>query len=374
MNLTPSQPFELKTEQSYAEHLVHTTRFGLWANVIALGFYTLLYRVQGFAVGFWIDLSALVVAIIALAIAYATKRMALAANLAVFGFFIATVGLLPFDGGMFSPSMSWCFFMVIFATITAGIRAGLIWSGVTLSSMIAIYFLQDVVGINMWLKAPSALERLIEYLGLLASVTIAILWSESIKRKKYKQLEELQQHLNYLANIDTLTDVFNRRYLQNFMQNMLQSEATLILFDLDWFKSINDTYGHRIGDQVLKEIAKLTARCLRKSDILARFGGEEFVILMPQTTLQEGISIAKRLHGLIEQTPVQVDGLHIYITASFGVASTLGDERADVEKLLQRADQAMYAAKEAGRNQIFVWRDGKPISHRFVFQSFAGDG
>jgi len=163
-----------------------------------------------------------------------------------------------------------------------------------------------------------------------------------------------------------LLDGFIRRYFQDHIENTPQSGATLILFDLDWFKKINDTYGHEIGDQVLKGIAILTTNSLRHNDVLIRFGGEEFVILMPETNVEGGLKIAQRLRHKIEQTAIETEKGAVRLTASFGMAYADEDEKLDVNQLIQRADHAMYSAKEAGRNRICLWRADKPVLQESV--------
>ena len=134
---------------------------------------------------------------------------------------------------------------------------------------------------------------------------------------------------------------------------------SLILFDIDYFKKLNDNYGHHAGDYVLKTMAKeVREHGSREDDIFARYGGEEFVILLPKTNLKQSYEIAERIRRLVEEYPFHCDGKDISVTISVGIA----DYRQGVNTgtdLFKRADQAVYASKEGGRNQVNFYRDQK---------------
>jgi len=155
------------------------------------------------------------------------------------------------------------------------------------------------------------------------------------------------------STVDPLTKLINRRVLFRLADNDLgeQSDFSLIMFDLDRFKRINDTYGHGAGDKVLVSIAQVIQRALRPSDIVARFGGEEFVAILPKTGLEEATRIGKRIGLMISQESVQLsDGLVIKVTSSMGVTQKRINESLD--EALKRADDFLYYAKENGRNQV----------------------
>ena len=123
------------------------------------------------------------------------------------------------------------------------------------------------------------------------------------------------------------------------------------MFDVDFFKRINDNYGHDIGDVVLKKIADIARKEMRRGDILARFGGEEFVALLPESTLEDAMMIAGRLRKNIESHPVMINNTQINFTISIGV-SRLNADAADLHALIKEADIALYRAKQNGRNQV----------------------
>ncbi len=165
-----------------------------------------------------------------------------------------------------------------------------------------------------------------------------------------------------LAMSDPLTGLFNRRYAQNYLTRISKSAMqdgqpfTLMILDLDRFKRVNDCYGHAVGDEVLVEVARRLKASLREIDLLARFGGEEFLVVLPNTNAKEASRAAERLRRVIGDTPVYsaTRSLDVAITMSIGVVVS-GQNPASpdkIEKLLDRADRALYLSKADGRNQI----------------------
>jgi two-component system cell cycle response regulator len=183
-----------------------------------------------------------------------------------------------------------------------------------------------------------------------------------IRRKRYADsLRENVQASMDAAIIDPLTKLHNRRYLTSQLAAMIgdrqgrDAPLSFIILDVDFFKKVNDTFGHDSGDSVLVETANRMRRFIRDNDILARFGGEEFVIVMPETDRQAAQRIAERLRIAIETTPyiVQRGTRQIKITASFGVA-TLDGRLETADDLARRADKALYEAKRTGRNKVVM--------------------
>ncbi|MFT6169538.1 MAG: two-component system cell cycle response regulator [Celeribacter sp.] len=162
-----------------------------------------------------------------------------------------------------------------------------------------------------------------------------------------------------LAMVDPLTGLYNRRYAMPHLAQISEQSAksnqnfAIMLIDLDRFKTINDTFGHCVGDQVLTEVAKRMRENMRGIDLVARFGGEEFLICMPMTTLMEARTAAERLRSVICATPVAMstEGAPVSVSASIGL-SMGGDSNASIETLLQISDRALYDAKAEGRNQV----------------------
>jgi two-component system, cell cycle response regulator len=162
-----------------------------------------------------------------------------------------------------------------------------------------------------------------------------------------------------LAVTDQLTGLHNRRYMAKHLDNLLsQAKRTgkpvsYAIMDIDFFKAVNDTYGHDIGDEVLKEFAKRITANIRGIDLACRFGGEEFVVVMPDTDLTFAYAVAERLRRQIESTPMAISRApgELSITVSIGL-SALDGENDSAEAILHRADQALYQAKRSGRNRV----------------------
>jgi diguanylate cyclase (GGDEF)-like protein len=126
------------------------------------------------------------------------------------------------------------------------------------------------------------------------------------------------------------------------------------MIDIDFFKQINDTFGHQVGDDILKEMASVIQREVRDVDILARYGGEEFAVLLPQTALRQAEAVAERIRLAVEDTEFQFSGGNIRLTVSLGVAAYPESAIDSQTELVQTADAAMYEAKKAGKNQVKI--------------------
>jgi diguanylate cyclase (GGDEF)-like protein len=175
---------------------------------------------------------------------------------------------------------------------------------------------------------------------------------------------KLREHaIAHQASHDSLTGLLNRRELQDALERVHAAAErrdgvyALLLFDLDRFKLINDCYGHHVGDEVLKQVAEASTHCIRKGDWLGRWGGEEFLCILPGATPTEALNIAERLRRDIEQLSIDVEGRTLSISTSVGIAS-YPDDAGTVEGLLSNADSALYEAKRAGRNRVWVSRAG----------------
>ncbi len=183
-------------------------------------------------------------------------------------------------------------------------------------------------------------------------------------KRNYDRLRSGFEHNLMLALVDPLTGAFNRRYLDahfpRFIKNARDRKKPLSvqLIDVDLFKKVNDTYGHPAGDIVLKEIAQRLTNSVRPSDFFVRWGGEEFLIIMPDTELHNAEKIAERVRTRVSETPVMLaaEPKGLTITISIGVAVTYPHEEETPEDVFDRADAAVLQAKQAGRNRVVVNR------------------
>lgn len=177
------------------------------------------------------------------------------------------------------------------------------------------------------------------------------------------ELKRLQLKLEHQAYYDELTQIYNRRAFfqqcnQDFAEAKKASSAfTVILMDIDYFKRVNDTYGHHIGDQVLQHVAKACQTQLNGEEFFARYGGEEFVLALKGYTLSEGESLASQMCSYLETHPLVTAEEVISVTLSFGVAGATNENEETLYQLLNKADEALYLAKDEGRNRVHVYTD-----------------
>jgi two-component system cell cycle response regulator len=163
--------------------------------------------------------------------------------------------------------------------------------------------------------------------------------------------------LEALATTDGLTGCYNKRYFHDELTQRLHAaerfgrKVSLVIADIDHFKAVNDTYGHHTGDVVIRELGQILKRLRRGSDVVARFGGEEFCVLCEQTDTDGAVQLAERVRVALGQTAFESERGELKVTCSLGVA-TFPDHAANKEALFEAADRALYAAKHAGRNQV----------------------
>ncbi|MGX6445747.1 histidine kinase N-terminal 7TM domain-containing protein [Neobacillus sp. K501] len=175
------------------------------------------------------------------------------------------------------------------------------------------------------------------------------------------ELKSLQMRLEHQAYYDELTQIYNRRaFFQKCEQDFSTAQKssspfTILLIDIDYFKKVNDTFGHHIGDQLLKHVVKVCQTQLKDDMLFARYGGEEFVLALKGYTLLEGEAIANQLQKSVESEPLITTEEVISVTLSSGVAEATEEEGATLYQLLNKADQALYSAKREGRNQVQVY-------------------
>jgi diguanylate cyclase (GGDEF)-like protein len=204
-----------------------------------------------------------------------------------------------------------------------------------------------------------ALLYLICELGLYVVVVVFVLLFELTKTQGFIKLEQALKIINELAIRDELTGSHNRRHLIKLIENekdrtaRLGSLFCLCLLDIDFFKRINDTYGHSAGDTVLREFALTVQRQIRESDSFGRYGGEEFLLMLPETTIDEAIVLAERVRLSIEKLAFRDVAPDLIVTVSIGIAEFRSGE--SIAQTVARADEALYRAKSSGRNRIVCY-------------------
>jgi diguanylate cyclase (GGDEF)-like protein/PAS domain S-box-containing protein len=170
--------------------------------------------------------------------------------------------------------------------------------------------------------------------------------------------KKLEQALTEMATTDGLTGLANRRHLMNELEaecarfRRMGNAISVLMLDLDHFKRINDTWGHAAGDAVLYHFSEVIKTLIRKTDRIGRFGGEEFVIVLPETTAQGALVFAEKVRGSINESTVIFEDIAIHYTVSIGIASCTDRKAENADSILQKADQALYQAKTKGRNCV----------------------
>jgi diguanylate cyclase (GGDEF)-like protein len=205
------------------------------------------------------------------------------------------------------------------------------------------------------LAFSAGLIRIINYLNIVIAFTAVGLISYYFRLASIT----LEQELEKLANTDSLTGLYNRRRMQKMLEMQLslssrkESDFTLIFVDIDHFKKFNDTYGHSCGDYILCEVALFMRNHLRQGDALARWGGEEFLIMLPNTDIKGAQTIAEKLRKAISEQRFHLAGQEFSVTMTFGLSQH--EKNDSLDESLKRADDALYRGKEAGRNMVMVY-------------------
>ncbi|MDR3436063.1 diguanylate cyclase [Telmatospirillum sp.] len=213
--------------------------------------------------------------------------------------------------------------------------------------------------LNQWRGFLSAVIRI----GSLLTAMILFLAHHLIFR--ISELSQTRNELEKMALTDSLTGLSNRRNFWNHGQILIArlsrhpSVLSVLSLDLDHFKSINDRFGHAAGDEALRYFSRVLHTSLRLSDTAARLGGEEFSVLLPDTTIANAQILAERIRRNVSQTPVRVGDVTFFISVSIGVTGTV-DTEISLERLLARADRALYQAKESGRNRCVAIEESTP--------------
>jgi diguanylate cyclase (GGDEF)-like protein len=189
-------------------------------------------------------------------------------------------------------------------------------------------------------------------------VLICIRTHLKLKQKREKW-QKAYAELEKLVNTDPLTEIANRRASIAFGEREFHRAKryahpfSILTIDIDRFKQVNDTYGHDIGDRLLVQVSKIVTHCLRKADCFGRFGGEEFLVLLPETEQPQAAYVAERIRNRIAKTSLTIEEENIIVTVSIGIATYHADDRS-LDVILKRADRALYEAKRLGRNRVVI--------------------
>ena len=195
---------------------------------------------------------------------------------------------------------------------------------------------------------------------------------EKIKQRT-KDLEASKEELKILASIDPMTKLYNRRYFSEVSEDIFNmskrtnNDVSLVMFDIDDFKNVNDTYGHHIGDKVIIGVADILLEYTRKSDIVCRYGGEEYIILLPDTELESSMKLAQTVRELVEKMVIIYDkDKELQVTISVGVSMVDIAVDDDIEIAINKADNALYEAKRSGKNKVCSYAEKYEIEDNYT--------
>jgi len=268
-------------------------------------------------------------------------------------------------GGIVSPTVSWLITGPVVAMFLGGKQCAGFWLAMSCASATLIYLL-EANGLAQPLapRTDMPLLHLVCDLGLYVVVLVFVLLFELTKNDGFSRLRQALATINELAIRDELTGIHNRRFLLDLVEKEKEradrngSEFCLCLFDIDFFKRINDTYGHAAGDAVLRDFARTVQDQLRALDAFGRYGGEEFLLMLPETPAASAIALAERVRGAVEGLRCLDAERTITLTVSVGVAEYRMGEK--VAQTIVRADQALYQAKSGGRNRVLCHGEDGP--------------
>ncbi|WP_176442461.1 GGDEF domain-containing protein [Noviherbaspirillum humi] len=284
------------------------------------------------------------------------RGIALARDALIAVIFLLLLGICYRVGGISSPSIIWFSMCSFIAMLGGGLRAALRWAILSVLAVLGIYAAQ-----KSGFPFPAVqvrdmpLLQLVSTIGIICSVGLDIFLFEKSRTNLVRELNQAMHAVQHLATHDELTGVFNRREILRLAEQEKHraerhgGDFCICLIDIDHFKAINDSFGHGIGDQVIREIACAMQSEVRKTDHVGRYGGEEFLMLLTSTSADAAQAFAERIRQrvaaarlpLLEAKPV---------TISMGIAAFRPDET--VAQAIARADEALYRAKWEGRNRI----------------------
>ena len=274
---------------------------------------------------------------------------------------IATVGIIVlmgflclylfYTGGVAGTGPLWFFVFIPVAIFLGGVKSGVIAVILLMTVILVMQSLQITMYEGMY--SPTFMLR---FMAIYTALAILSFLNEYFREGSQRHLMSAYQRLESLFRTDEMTGLYNRRHIMEQLayealrMQRNNSPFSVILFDIDHFKQINDNYGHACGDYVLQNLALVVKKAVRSMDILARVGGEEFLVLLPDTHLHRAAVAAERLRREMEQFPFAYEGRQFRVTVSLGVTEARNDLLLD--ELLRLADDNLYKAKNRGRNRM----------------------
>lgn len=337
---------------SRAENLLSA----LFLGVTILPCYAFFYVIFGDSINALMCLLAMIGPISAIFILRKSANIVLAREAIVISLFGLLLALTYRLGGINAPTVIWITLCPLIAMTAGGLRPGLIWSILALVAVSGIY-IADIFSLLVLISAVDRrLLAAVSSIGFVFTVAVHLVLAERNSAKALAKLDMAMNTIYDLAIRDELTGIYNRRHLMNVI-NEVRSKASIqelpfcvCLIDIDHFKRINDTHGHAAGDEILRQLAASIQAQIRNGDCFGRFGGEEFLVLLPDTTAETAMTFIERIRQSVEAAAFIPEHGDEKITISVGIAEYVKSEA--VEMTISRADGALYAAKEHGRNRV----------------------
>ena len=294
----------------------------------------------------------------------ATGSMLLARELFLSAAFFNFAWLSYHLGGVSAPTTNWLITPPIVAMLIGGVGPAIFWLGMSCVAIAAMYALPLMgVALPPHPIKDMALLHLSCELGLLVVVVIFVLLFELTRTQGFIKLEKALNLINELAIRDDLTGTHNRRHLIELIERERERNTRaggpfcICLLDLDFFKRINDTYGHCAGDIALRQFALAVQHQVRDTDSFGRYGGEEFLLMLPETALAEAAVLVERIRLSVERMQCADISAQFALTVSIGVAQFCDGE--SIARTIARADETLYRAKSGGRNRVAC--DGQAV-------------
>ena len=240
------------------------------------------------------------------------------------------------------------------AAVLAALALGAVLGALTFSLVVGRYRARRIAELA---------DRLAQATDRDAVATTPIRYPDARLSRSFASLAARIASVEALATTDPLTRLTNRQASLGILAeevaraNRYERALSVVLIDIDHFKRVNDTHGHAVGDSVLRHVAGLLTRVVRGTDTLGRYGGEEFIVVMPETDIDGGLTSAENLRREVARVPFSENDIRIEITISAGVTGRIAKPSLDVDELLRRADTALYSAKAQGRNQVLPFRE-----------------
>lgn len=259
---------------------------------------------------------------------------------------------LVFTGGVAQTGPLWVYIVAPVSLFLHGFKRGLLDIGVFVLIVISLMFIPTDITYHANYPTEFKLRLIYSFL----TVTFLSALYEFTRDNALKQTLELSQKYQVLAHFDPLTNLSNRRAAYDILKreqsriNRNKEVLSILLCDVDHFKRINDQYGHNSGDAVLVELAKIFTEQVREQDCVSRWGGEEFLFILPQTSAINAAIIAEKIRLSVDEYPIKVQNDEINVTISIGISQF--EDSSNIDEVINNADKYLYLAKESGRNQV----------------------